>query len=270
MKKLILFVFIAFALSVDAQVKLTKLWEAQDLPTPESVLPAGKILYVSLIDGDASKADGKGGVAIVGTDGKIINKEWITGLNAPKGMGIYAGKLYVADINEVVVIDIKADKVIQKIPIEGTIFLNDIAVDANGNVFVSDTRLGTVYKISNGKADLYLDKLPNANGLKVVGDDLYILSGPTLVKADKEGKTTVIAKGLASGGDGIEPLSKNSFLVSCWAGLLYEVKMDGAVTQLMDTRNEKINTADIGFNPKNKILYIPTFLKNSVMAYQVK
>jgi hypothetical protein len=269
MKKLIILTFLAFAINSQAQVKLTKLWETIDLPTPESVLPVGKILYVSLIDGDASKADGKGGVAILSAGGKIINKNWITGLNAPKGMGIYNGKLYAADINEVVVIDIKLSKVIQKIPVKGTTFLNDITVDQQGNVFVSDTRLGTVYKIKDGKVKLYLDKLPNANGLKAVGNDLYILSGPTLVKADQNGKTTVIAKGLASEGDGLESLGKNSFLVSCWQGLVYEIKMDGTVIQLLDTRTEKINTADIGFDAKKRIMFVPTFFKNSVIAYQV-
>lgn len=269
MKKLIILAFLAFAVNSQAQIKLIKLWETTDLPTPESVLPAGEILYVSLIDGDASKADGKGGVAILSADGKIINKNWITGLNAPKGMGIYNGKLYAADINEVVVIDIKGGKIIQKIPVEGTTFLNDITVDQQGNVFVSDTRLGTVYKIKDGIAKLYLDKLLNANGLKAIGNDLYILSGPTLVKADQNGKTTVIAKGLASGGDGLEPLGKDAFLVSCWAGLVYEIKMDGNVTLLMDTRAEKINTADIGFDAKKKIMFVPTFLKNSVIAYQI-
>lgn len=270
MKRLITLALLAFTIQSQAQVKLTKLWEVTDLPTPESVLPVGKILYVSLIDGDASKADGKGGVAVINANGKNSNKNWITGLNAPKGMGIYDGKLYVADINEVVVIDIKRGKVIQKIPVEGTTFLNDITVDQKGNVFVSDTRLGTVYKVKYGKAELYLDKLPNANGLKAVGNDLYILSGPTLVKADENGKTTVIAKGLASGGDGLETFTKDSFLASCWAGLVYEIKMDGTITQLMDTRTEKINTADIGFDAKKKIMYIPTFLKNSVIAYQVQ
>lgn len=269
MKKLITLAFLAFAINSQAQVKLTKLWETKDLPTPESVLPVGKILYVSLIDGDASKVDGNGGVAVLNADGSVINKEWITGLNAPKGMGIFKGKLYVADINEVVVIDIKTSKVDSKIPVEGTTFLNDITVDKQGNVFVSDSRLGTVYKIKNNKADLYLDKLQGVNGLRAIGNDLYILSGPTLVKADQNGKTSVIAKGLASGGDGIEPLSSTSFLVSCWIGLVYEVKMDGTFTQLMDTREQKINTADIGFDTKKRVMYVPTFLKNSVIAYQV-
>jgi hypothetical protein len=272
MRNIFTFFLIALAFNVNAQVTLTKLWETTDLPTPESVLPTnnGKSLYVSLIDGDAGKADGKGGIAILSENGKIINKNWVTGLNAPKGMGIYEGKLYVADINEVVVIEVKSGKITNKISVEGTIFLNDIAINSKGTVFVSDTRLGNVYKIENNKAALYLDKMTNANGLKVVGNDLFILSGPTLIKVDAEMKITTIAKGLASSGDGIEPIDANTFLVSCWIGLVYEVKMDGTVTQLMDTREQKMNTADLGYNAQKKIAYIPTFLKNSVIAYQLK
>ncbi|TKC00500.1 SMP-30/gluconolactonase/LRE family protein [Pedobacter cryophilus] len=272
MKNSLILCFLLFVVTANAQVTLTKLWETTDLPTPESVLPTknGKSLYVSLIDGDAAKADGKGGIAILSEDGKIINKNWVTGLNAPKGMGIYKGKLYVADLNEVVVIEVKAGKITNKIPVEGTVFLNDIAIDAKGGVYVSDTRLGHIYKIENNKVALYLDKMTNANGLKVVGDNLFILSGPTLLKVDAERKITTIAKGLASGGDGIEPIAANTFLVSCWVGLVYEVKMDGTVTQLMDTRKQKINTADLGYNAQKKTAYIPTFFKNSVIAYQLK
>jgi hypothetical protein len=271
MKNILILCFLFLVVTANAQVTLKRLWETTDLPVPESVLPSanGEILYVSLIDGDSGKADGKGGIAILGADGKIINKNWVTGLNAPKGMGVFKGKLYVADISEVVVIELKTGKIINKIPIEGTIFLNDIAIDTKGGVFVSDTRLGNVYKIENNKATLYLEKMTSANGLKVIGDDLYMLSGPTLVKADGNKKITIIAKDLASGGDGIELIDAKTFLVSCWVGLIYEVKMDGTVTKLIDSREEKINTADIGYNVSKKILYVPTFLKNSVVAYQL-
>lgn len=272
MKNSLILFLISVAFNVSAQTQFTKLWETKDLPTPESVLPAanGKLLYVSLIDGDASKVDGNGGVAILTADGEISNKNWITGLNAPKGMGIYKGKLYVADINEVVVIDVEAGKIINKISVEGTVFLNDIAINSKGIVFVSDTRLGNVYKIENNIATLYLEKMTSANGLKVVGNDLFILSGPTLLMVDAEKKITTVAKGLLAGGDGIEPIDANTFIVSCWIGLVYEVKMDGTLTQLMDTREQKMNTADIGYNTQKKIVYIPTFLKNSVIAYQLK
>ena len=112
--------------------KLEKLWETDAVvAVPESVLPfdGGKKLYVSLIDGGGWDADGKGGIAKLDPDGKSLNQAWITGLNAPKGMGLIGKRLYVADIKEVIVINTKNGRVEKKIVIEGAAALNDITVD---------------------------------------------------------------------------------------------------------------------------------------------
>jgi hypothetical protein len=87
---------------------------------PESVLPDLKkgVLYVSLIDGGGWDVDGKGGVAKLSLDGKKYDGNWVSGLNAPKGLGMYGNHLYAADISEVVVIDIPSGKIEKKIPIE--------------------------------------------------------------------------------------------------------------------------------------------------------
>jgi DNA-binding beta-propeller fold protein YncE len=270
MRKALFFFLTLFTFQLQAQTKLTKLWETKDLPTPESVLPYGNWLYVSLIDGGASEVDFKGGIALLSQSGMVVNKEWIKGLNAPKGMGIYKDIMYVADINRVIKIDVKTARILARINIDGSVFLNDVAIDNKGNVFVSDTRLNNIYKIADDKPELYLENVASANGLKVIKNDLFILSGPQLLKVDANKNITTIAKGLEAGGDGLEPLDKNTFLASCWAGLVYTIGLDGKVTKLIDCRGEKINTADIGYNPKLKVMYLPTFLKNSVVAYKVE
>src|SRR6476661_10425564 len=138
----ILAIALAFVAHVSTQtLKLEKLWETgQVVLVPESVLPydGGKKLYVSLIDGGGWDADGKGGVAKLNSDGSGLNQTWVTGLNAPKGMGLIGKRLYVADIKEVVVINTRDGKVEKKIPIEGATGLNDITVDGKGAVYVSD------------------------------------------------------------------------------------------------------------------------------------
>ena len=60
------------------------------------------------------------------------------------------------------------------------------------------------------------------------------------------------------------------FVVSAWVGVVYYVKKDGTKTQLLDTRAQKLNTADIGFDKTRQIIYVPTFFGNSVTAYQLK
>src|SRR5690349_2445801 len=81
--------------------KLTRLWETDSvLRVPESVLydAKNKVLYVANIDGKPDEKDGKGFISKVSPEGKITNLEWITGLHAPKGMGLSGNTLYVADV----------------------------------------------------------------------------------------------------------------------------------------------------------------------------
>lgn len=263
------------ALPAYAQHSLTQLWQTPDLATPESVLyvadKSTPYLFVALIDGDGSAVDGKGGVAKLATDGSVIDKDWVTGLNAPKGMAVYKGLLYVADITEVVVIDTKTQKIVKKIPIADSVFLNDVTVNDSGVVYVSDTRTNKVYEIVDGKPSLYLDEVTSANGLKAIGDKLIIGAGPELLSVGADKKRVVLAKGFAQGIDGIEPLTKTGeFIVSCWAGLVYHVSADGKLQLLIDSQAEKINTADIGYDPNTNQVFVPNFFKNSVTAYQLK
>lgn len=261
-------------LQAQAAKQLTPLWQTADLPTPESVLYVADkktpYLFVSLIDGQGDAADGKGGIAKLSPQGELLDKNWITGLNAPKGMALYQDRLYVADITELVVIDTKAQKVVEKIAVEGAVFLNDVAVSAEGVVYVSDTRTQKVHRLQQGKLDLYLAEVASANGLQVIGDTLIVGAGPELIAVDAEKQRRVIASGFESGIDGIEHLGDNEFLVSCWVGLVYYVHKDGRLERLIDSRDEKINTADIGYDPHHKHLFVPNFFKDRVTAYQLQ
>ena len=259
--------------SVNAQTHtLEKLWQTDTvIAIPESVLPDTKkgILYVSLIDGGPWDADGKGGVGILDTKGNVLNNQWITGLNAPKGLGMFGNKMYVADINVVVVIDIKKGKIDKKIAIDSASGLNDITVTDKGVVFVSDSRTARVWKIENDKPTLYLENMKGVNGLKAVKDDLYILSGKSFVKADANKKLTTIVE-LPQSGDGLEPIGNGDFIATAWIGYIFYVHADGKFETLLDSHLEKINTADIGYDPKKRIVYVPTFFAKRVVAYKLK
>jgi YVTN family beta-propeller protein len=255
-----------------AQRALIKIWETTDsIPVPESVLPVpGKEeLYVSLIDGNGNEKDGKGGVAILNKDGSVKNLNWVSGLNAPKGLGIYKNKLYVADITDVVVIDTKNRKVLKTIPVPGSVFLNDIAVDDKGIVYVSDTREKKVHRLVKDIPELYLDNVSGANGLKAIGSDLYVLAGKELWKLDKHKNKTIIAAGFEQGGDGIEPVGNGDFIVTCWAGIIYYVKANGQFEKLLDVQG-KMNTADLAYEAATQTLYVPTFNNYSVIAFRLK
>ncbi|RZL36767.1 MAG: ATP-binding protein [Pedobacter sp.] len=258
---------------VQAQSKtLEKIWEVKEnLPIPESVLYRGdtKELYVSLIDGAGNVKDGKGGVAILNLDGSFKNGNWITGLNAPKGLAIYKNTLYIADLTAVVTVDIPSGKITNKLEIDGAVFLNDLTVDDKGTLYVSDTRTNKIHQVKNNEHQLYLADATSANGLKWIKNELYVLAGTELWKVNAKKEITVVAKGFEKVGDGLEPLGNGDFIVTCWAGIIYYVKADGTIEKLQDVQGI-MNTADLGYNPQEKIIYIPTFNQNSVIAYQLK
>jgi hypothetical protein len=253
------------------QPSLTKLWETDTvIAVPESVLPdpANNILYVSLVDGAPWDADGKGGVGRLSPDGKQYNGSWITGLNAPKGMGRYGSRLYVADISDVVVIDIPKGKVIKRIPVPGESGLNDITVDDNGVVYVSDSKSGKVFRIANDVPTLFMDNLDGANGLKASGKNLYILARKQVLIADPWKNLKVICD-LPNGGDGIEEVGNGDLIVSEWIGNVFYVYADGRKVQMLDRKPEKKNTADIWYDQKTKTLYVPGFFGKTITAYHV-
>ena len=267
-------ILLCISVALFAQHSVTKLWETDTvLKVPESVLFDGdnKILYVSNIDGtDGWAKDGKGSVAKVGMDGKIIAVEWVTGLNAPKGLGMYKGKLYAADIDEIVVIDIKKGAIDKKVPIEGAKGLNDISIGSDGAIFVSDSKNNVIYKVENDKSSVYVQNLKGANGVLKRGNDFFIVDAGGAYKVNDDKTLMKISDGMEGGTDGIENVSGNDFLVSCWQGALWYVHADGTKELLFDGKAQKTNTADIGFDPKTKIVYVPTFFRNSVIAFQVK
>lgn len=271
MKYLLPVIFVMTTLAASAQKhKLEKIWETDAVvAVPESVLPEKNILYVSLIDGGAWDADGKGGVGKLSLNGKDYDSTWITGLNAPKGLGKFGNRLYVADISDVVVIDISKGKIEKKIPIEGASGLNDITVSNKGIVYVSDSKTSKIWRIENSKPVLFLDDIKGANGLKAIGNDLIFAEGKLLMKANAKKQVTKIAE-VPQGIDGIEPVGNGDFIVSAWIGYIYYVYADGHFENLLDTHDQNKNTADIGFDPVKKIVYVPSFLGKTVAAYKLQ
>ncbi|HEY8732926.1 MAG TPA: ATP-binding protein [Puia sp.] len=272
MKKILTCVFLSGVLVTSAQRhKLEQIWSTDAVvATPESVLPVSKDgkLYVSLIDGEPWGVDGKGGIGRMSDDGKNYDSMWITGLNAPKGLGTYMNRIYAADISEVAVADLNTGKLIKKIPVEGASGLNDITVTDRGIVYVSDSKTSRIWKITDDKPTLYLENITGANGLKAVKDELFFAKGPALMKADAKKQITQIAD-VGQGIDGIEPIGDGDFLVTSWPGYIFYVYANGQTELLLDTHEQKKNTADIGYDPIKRIVYVPTFFDRRVVAYQL-
>jgi len=240
------------------------------ISTPESSQCYKGKLYVSNIgDLPPDKKDGDGYILLSDLKGNVIKPKFITGLNAPKGITFAKGKLFVTDIDTVVVADAETGKIERKIPIPGAKFLNDIAFDGKRTVYVTDTQTNSIYTIDteNFKVSLYLkdSRLQGPNGIAILPDGKILIAswggGKLLLVEGKDIK--VLASGFENL-DGVVVLKDGTVLFSDFsAGKVYEFK-NGKVKEIY----KGFSPADIGYC--NGILFVPEFMMNSVKAVRFK
>lgn len=273
-KTLLCLVFITSTFSVFAQ-KLTLLWETPTvLPGVESVIyhPETNLIYSANINGHFMAKDGNGSIAQIGLDGTVIDSAWVTGLDAPTGLGIYMGKLYVTDIDRLVEIDIAQGAISGSWPVPGAKALNDIATGTDGTVYASDTGGDAVYALKDGEVTRVLDNVKSPNGLlEAKGRFLTLLwYAKALYSVDLETQElTVLASGIANP-DGIEAVGNGALLLTGLNGLIYYVTGNGDKMLLADTSGDKIQAADIDYIPSKNLLLVPTLNSNKVMAYRLE
>lgn len=265
----------------DAPVKE---WELSGFDTPESARPdpeAG-VIYISNVAGKPHEKDGNGFISKISLDGKMISDKWVTGLDAPKGLEIVEERLYVADIDTLVEIDLTDGKIINRYEAPGAKILNDVAADAEGRIYVSDWAGQAIWRLDGGKFEKWLesDRLQNPNGLTVESDTLVVAAWGTMNPEDFSTKVpghliavSLTDKSITDLGtkpignlDGIEPFDAESYIVTDWvAGKVFQITRAGEAKEILSLSQ---GTADLGFIPETRTAIIPLMVDNKVAAYR--
>ena len=249
---------------------LEKTWETDTvLTTCESVLYYEKdnVLFVSDIDGKPTDKDGQGFISKLKPDGSMITLKWASGLDAPKGMGISGDKLYVTNIDELVEINLSDGRINKRYPVPGAKFLNDVAIN-DGKVYFSDMDMGKVHVLENGKVTTLAEGRKNVNGLAFGGATLYALDDKGLERYPLDGSEPELISASVSGGDGLIVIDENTFVASRWNGEIWFIQ-NGEATKMLDSKDQNLQTADIGYLPEQKIVFAPRFFGNKVTAYRL-
>ena len=201
-------------------------------------------------------------------------------------------KLYVSDITDLVEIDIASGKIIKRFNAPGSAFLNDVALDNQKNIYVSDTGTNTIYKMDtklkdkaslqvwlqsaelNGPNGLHVDNNKNKLIVVSVGSDInkpgagmkvVDLENKTIRSLGKEGTTTPVG-----GLDGIESDTTGThyYVTDNPAGKVYTVNADGTgYATLIDLQSQ--GTADFEFIPTQSMIVIPFMQDNKLAAYKL-
>jgi sugar lactone lactonase YvrE len=279
-----LFVTLIFCAAAAAAPRL--LWEAKGLAQPESVVqdPATGAIYVSNIAGAIMQKNGNGFIAKLRPDGTVITREWVKGLNAPTGLALHDRTLYVADVDELVEINVASGEIAKRHEAKGAIFLNDVAVGDDGTVYASDTPMNTIWRLKDGNFEPWLanDALNGPNGLLVQGGKLIVaafgklpgegqkqeLGGLFAVDVEDQSLSKLANGELIGNLDGLQALQPGIYLVTDWAaGGLYRVDAKGKAERLLKLGKA---SADFIYFPDKKTALIPIMLNNSLVAYALE
>lgn len=259
---------------------------AQGIATPESAFyDAERDRYlVSNINGKPFEPDNNGFIAELSPEGTVIQEKFIAGgvkqvkLDAPKGLGIWKGVLYVADITRVRKFDAKTGAPKGEIPIPGATFLNDIAVGADGRVYVSDsgvtgenfaaTGTDAVYVIEKDKPKALAKspELGGPNGLLALEQGVLVntFRSNEVYRLDEKGMRHDLTKLPTGGLDGMVGTA-DALLVTSWEGsAIYLGKLGGPFDVAFANLS---GSADIGIDTKRKRLIVPRFLDSAVEVY---
>lgn len=263
-----------------------KVWEATGLKNPESAVydPGAGVIYVSDVAGEPTGKDATGFIAKLSPEGTVTDSAWVSGLNAPKGLALANGKLYVADIDQLAVVDVSTGELTARHEAPGAKFLNDVAVTDDGRVFVSDMATNTIWSLEGEKFEIWLQDaaLENPNGLYaeegrlvvgswgVMAEDFSTKVSGHMKVVDLETKEIKPLGSTEPAGnlDGVEADGSGGYLVTDWmSGGLLRISDEGKAETLLDLDQ---GSADLAFIKDQKLAVIPMMMNGSVAAYKIE
>lgn len=256
------------------------------LRMPESSIahPDGRI-FVTEIGEFGKNGDGK--VTVINTDGSKATLA--DGLNDPKGIDMFNNQLYVADIDQVIRIDLKGNKTVIAKPADfqdKPVFLNDIEIDGLGNVYVSDSgddkgKHTAVYKITpQGKVTQLINEksgIKRPNGLLMDGPNALLVADfgtGKLFRLDYseqgskvKSNVTLLNQGFG-GADGLIRDPNGVLYVSDWAGgKVWQLSEPKATPQLISEGHQ--SSADINLSADGKTILMPDMKAGTLVPISI-
>lgn len=223
------------------------------------------VYFVSNFNGNATEREGNGFISRVrAEDGSVETLHFMTApgqLHAPRGMMITGDTLWVADIDGVHGFDRTSGAHVAFVSIRDFDpgFLNDIAADPDGRLYVSDTGRSRIYLVEDGAATIAIEgedvSPPNGVTWDAEGERVLIApweGGGGTVRAWQPGSTTVevIAPTVGDRVDGIEIFDGRVLVAVQSDSSIYAIRgntvtraieLDGAPADIaIDTRRSRV------------------------------
>jgi len=166
----------ALAAAVNAAEPVWTITEGIGAPSHPLYDPDSNSLFVTQISGVGDEKDGVGVVSRLDLNGNMLDVEWISGLDAPKGIARQGTTLWVSDIDRLHRIDSRTAEIEESLDVPDAKFLVGTAVDSQGTVYVADMLASKIHQYRDKRFAVYVagDALESPAGLVVAADRLIV------------------------------------------------------------------------------------------------
>ncbi|MEO0392423.1 MAG: ATP/GTP-binding protein [Pseudomonadota bacterium] len=268
---------LALVVGIINTARAEPVWQAGVFDMPESaVVDATRDrIILSTIVGHPGTADGAGNLVLLSLDGEVLDPQWVSGLNAPKGMAIMGDSLLVTDLTHLHVVDLATGDITQSITAPDAMFLNDVTADGS-TAFISDMMTHAIWRYTDGQLTLWMqdEALSHPNGLLLDGDRLLVGSWGqgmqddftttvpgSLLSIDLASQAITVVVPELGNLDGITQIG-DVLLVNDWVnGHLYRVSATGEVRLIAE---HPAGLADI--SSEGDMLFLPLMLDGQLIA----
>lgn len=277
-------------------VKATLLSTCDGFLLPETVVhdPKQDLYFVSCMVGNPTALDNNGEIRIIDPANPKVSRPFIKGgmgditLHGPKGMAVDGNTLWVADIDSLRAFDTSSGQQTSVIDLKqhGAIAINDIAIDSEHTIYVSDPRL--VFDHQGGSTHVGVDrifavstkgdvrtvvlspKLFQPNGLAWDNEKQRLLVAPIqskdILAIDPNHGAITIAATSKGRFDGIEILPDGQIIVSCLEEGTVRNVSQPEIKPLVSGRKFPGN---IGIDRKRNRLLVPLIAAGRIEIWQL-
>jgi len=240
------------------------------LDKPESIAfdPVGNRFLISNV--------GSGSIIAMDENGKF-HKYMHKAFTAPKGLSLKDDMLYVVDPTEVHVVDVSQASIIDTYKIEGSVALNDIAIDEHGMLYITDMVANAVFiynPIDRSQVRVSNPLLQSPNGIIYDRPRWQMLivnyaDQSAILSLDiRDQKLSVFMDTVYSNLDGIAIDDLGRIYFSSWSEQLI-VEIPQEQNRFINKFDNLKSAADIYYHLPTNELIVPQLQKNKIERFSL-
>jgi hypothetical protein len=278
-KAFLFFVLLAAAVSWKSGAQTTLIWESDTIASnPESIVydKTRACCYVSNFGSNPANGMNynEDFITKFNLKGEVLEKKFIQNLTAPTGLCLHNDFLYIVERFGIVKYDLNNNKVDTRYRVNGPGFLNDVAVDKEGTMYLTVSDTNIIYRIRNSEVEKWIDspEFMNPNGILYDNDKIIIgvCSDNSLRAVSIPDKKIEIISAPGTGFAVIDGVRKfgDGYFISHYQGIIYFVNAKGTYREVLNTSKNEIFCADFEYIDDQQLFIIPTLRNNKISIYR--